>query len=290
MTSEDFFLRVDDPRQEGAPGRRYCVFDAPGSGRARAAVVHVPAFAEEMNKSRRMAALQARALAAAGCAVLRIDPLGCGDSDGDFGEADWDAWCGDILGACAWLRQRTDAPLWLWGQRAGALLAVDAARRLEEPVNFLFWQPVLSGRQYLQQFLRLKTAGELIAADDKASANALGGMEAMRAQLTRGECVEIAGYMLAPGLANGLERAELLPPERTKRVVWLEVSAREPAALMPASQRRVEQWLAAGCQVEAQVLPGPAFWMTTGIAESPALIDAAVNALSGATNSTNATS
>ncbi len=39
-------------------------------------VVHVHAFAEEMNKSRRMAAMQSRALAAAGFAVLQIDLLG----------------------------------------------------------------------------------------------------------------------------------------------------------------------------------------------------------------------
>ena len=53
-------------------------------------VVYIPPFAEEMNRSRRMAALQARALAESGWGVLTIDPYGCGDSAGDFADARWD--------------------------------------------------------------------------------------------------------------------------------------------------------------------------------------------------------
>ena len=44
----------------------------------------VKAWAEEMNKARRMAALQARLLAENGYAVLQIDLHGCGDSSGDL--------------------------------------------------------------------------------------------------------------------------------------------------------------------------------------------------------------
>ena len=44
-------------------------------------------FCEEMNKARRMAALQSRRLAALGYSVLQIDLFGCGDSSGDFADA-----------------------------------------------------------------------------------------------------------------------------------------------------------------------------------------------------------
>ncbi|MEP6965262.1 MAG: hydrolase 2, exosortase A system-associated, partial [Polaromonas sp.] len=119
-----------------------------------------------MNKSRRMAALQARALAGAGFDVLQIDLLGCGDSSGDFGDATWQSWVSDVVQACHWLQNRSDmhdagstpAQLWLWGLRAGCLLAVEAARQLKRPCNFLFWQPPASGKTLLQQFLRLKVA------------------------------------------------------------------------------------------------------------------------------------
>src|SRR3546814_14337350 len=52
-------------------------------------LVYLPPFAEEMNRSRRMAALQARALAALGIDVLLLDLFGTGDSAGDFRDARW---------------------------------------------------------------------------------------------------------------------------------------------------------------------------------------------------------
>jgi len=66
-------------------------------------VVFAQPFVEEMNKSRRMAALQARALAGQGWAVLLPDLLGCGDSPGDKGDARWTAWVDDsvALAGCA---------------------------------------------------------------------------------------------------------------------------------------------------------------------------------------------
>ena len=117
MTTEAFFLPADI-------GQRFCLFHpanrAPGSF-ALGQVVYVHPFTEEMNKSRRMAAMQARALAQAGFEVLQIDLLGCGDSSGGFGDATWAAWVADVTSACLWLRARPDAvsadqprpPLWL---------------------------------------------------------------------------------------------------------------------------------------------------------------------------------
>src|SRR5947208_15350687 len=108
---EPFFMRLGG-------GRRFCVFHPASRRDAAGAFVYVHPFAEEMNKSRRMAALQSRALAAAGHAVLQIDLHGCGDSSGGFGDASWAAWIDDVVGACAWIIEKTRAPLWLWGLRA----------------------------------------------------------------------------------------------------------------------------------------------------------------------------
>ena len=69
-------------------------------------MLYIHPFAEEMNKSRRMAALQSRALAQAGYAVLQIDLLGCGDSSGDFGDATWQSWVSDVVLGCQWLRSQ----------------------------------------------------------------------------------------------------------------------------------------------------------------------------------------
>jgi len=91
--ADAFFLDTAD-------GPRFCLFHAP-SGECRGALVYIHPFAEEMNRSRRMAALQARALAAQGIGVLLLDLHGCGDSAGDFGDASWDGWLRDIAAARA---------------------------------------------------------------------------------------------------------------------------------------------------------------------------------------------
>ncbi len=115
-----------------------------------------------MNKSRRMAALQARALSEAGISVLQIDLLGCGDSAGDFGDATWALWVDDVVAAARWLHARTGFAPFLWGLRSGCLLAAAAAAAVESSPDLVFWQPVISGRQHLQQFLRLRVASQLM--------------------------------------------------------------------------------------------------------------------------------
>lgn len=265
MAPEAFFLPAAD-------GQRFCLFHEP-RGVAKGALLYLHPFAEEMNKARRMAALQSRRLAENGYSVLQIDLHGCGDSSGDFGDATWESWLADAQRARAWLREHCDAPLWLWGLRSGCLLAVETARQLDIPVNFLFWQPVISGKQYLQQFLRLKVAGEMLGGDGK------GVMEALKAQLAAGQSVEIAGYALSAGMAGGLESAELSPPARPGRLHWFEVSARPEATLAPASAKRIEQWQTAGFAVDSAVLPAPTFWQTTEIEDAPALLDATLTAL-----------
>jgi exosortase A-associated hydrolase 2 len=273
---QPFFLSV-------APadlGRRFALYHAPHDVEARGLVVYVHPLAEEMNKSRRMAALQSRAFAAQGFAVLQMDLLGCGDSAGDFSDATWARWVSDVADACSWLRRRhtpplgtAAPPLWLWGLRVGCLLAAEAATRLEEGCNFVFWQPTLVGNMALQQFLRLKLAGDMLAG------NAKGAMAALRQQLARGQPTEIAGYMLNPALADGLEQAVLRPPPPPGRVDWLDVSASPEGGLPPAASRVVEQWNDAGWDVRTQVVPGPSFWQTTEIEEAPALVVATSAAL-----------
>ena len=254
---------------DGQPGQRFCLYHAAREGKARGAVIYLQPFAEEMNKARRMAALQARAMAAAGFDVVQIDLLGCGDSSGDFAEADWESWQQDILLAYRWLRTRSQAPLTLWGLRAGCLLAANAAVGLPEGANFIFWQPAVSGKQHWQQFMRLKMAGELAAGQGK------GVTEQLRQQLAAGNSVEIAGYSVSPGLADGLAGAELQPPTvRSGPVAWFELSLRDDPALAPVSLKYIEQWRAAGWDVAAQIVRGPSFWQTTEIEDAPELIAA----------------
>ena len=269
-----------------AGGPRFALLHRP-PGPPRGLVVYAHPFAEEMNKSRRMAALQARAMAAAGYAVLQPDLLGCGDSAGDFGDATWTAWVEDIVQACHWLRNEAktwaaqpqigvdaDAPpLTLWGLRAGTLLATEAATRLGNVHCLLLWQPTPSGKPLLHQFLRLQMAGDLMGA------GARGGTEALRSRLAAGETVELAGYRLSPSMAQGLEQARLAPAAGVRSLHWLELSTREDATLAPASASTVAAWRQSGCDVRTHLVRGPAFWQTTEIEDAPDLIRTTLSAL-----------
>lgn len=267
MMLDAFFLPANS-------GHRFCLFYEPAPDEVqKGAVVYIHPFAEEMNKSRRMAALQAKRMAQAGYAVLQLDLYGCGDSSGDFGDASWSDWVADIKAACVWLRARCDVPLWLWGLRSGCLLAAEAASQLDSPVSLLFWQPVVSGKQFLQQFLRLKIAGEMLGGEGKAQ------MDKLRATLASGGSVEIGGYDLSSSLANGLGSAELVLSENVDRVEWFEVSGKPEATLSPLAIARLEQWKTGTRFARGSVVCGPAFWQTVEISECPTLLDASISAM-----------
>jgi len=258
-------------------GARFCLYHPP-YGQARGALLYLHPFAEEMNKSRRMAALAARRLAARGVGVLQLDLHGCGDSAGEFHEARWDGWQADIKAGLDWLQARLDLRPGLWGLRLGALLALDyAARAPQAPARLLLWQPVLSGAQHLNQFLRLRVAGEMLQ-DGGAS----GGTAALRARLQAGEVLEIGGYELHPALAlavEGVDAARLATPPC--RVDWFEMVPEAGRPPPPASARLVDSWRVGGGDVRLATLAGPAFWTTQEIAEAPALLDASANAYPG---------
>lgn len=282
---EAFFLSVGPETGE----QRFCLFSPGRSDKLRGLVLYIHPFAEEMNKSRRMAALQARAFTHAGYAVLQIDLKGCGDSSGDFGEATWQDWINDVVQGSRWLRERhaeyglhaEKLPLWLWGLRAGCLLAVEAARQLDHASHFIFWQAPPSGKILLQHFLRLKVAGDML------TGNASSVMANMRRDLANGTSLEIAGYKLSSALAQGLEQASTAPPGSaapTQRLVWLEVSPQEESCISPASTHILDGWRQAGFETSSQLVRGPAFWQASEIAEVPALITASISAITASSS------
>lgn len=265
--AQPFFLQAEG-------GQRFCLFHPPAGGNCRGAFLYVHPFADEMNKSRRMAALQARALAGAGFGVLQLDLHGCGDSSGEFSEARWDIWKADLAAGCRWLSERLGQPVGLWGLRLGALLALDYAHGASHPIaRLLLWQPVSSGSIFLTQFLRLLTANAMLA--EGASA----GTAELRKALLGGQLLEVAGYELAPELALAIDAKDAAPlaPLRCP-VDWFDIAASLERPLAPAVERLAGAWRAAGAELHLHRLGGVPFWATQEIEEAPALL-AATSAL-----------
>lgn len=240
----------------------------------RGRVIFVHPFAEEMNKSRRMVALGARRLAVAGFDVVLFDLHGCGDSAGDLCDATWQGWVEEVRTVVAESADDVAGGTWLWGLRAGALLATAAIEVGTARPNLLLWQPVLSGSQHLQQFLRLESAAAMVRGDAHLRRMNL------REVLLSGGSIEVAGYEIGAELAQGMGASRLtLPSDYRGHVVWLEVSPTEPAELLPVSAQRVHEWTVAGASVVAAAHYGPPFWQTQEIAECPALLEATVKAV-----------
>ncbi len=258
-------------------GWRFCVLHrAAASDRARGAVLYIHPFGEEMHKARRMAALQARALAQAGYDVLQIDLHGCGDSAGDFGDATWETWQEDVRIAHAWLARQTAAPLWLWGLRTGCLLASAVAHTAGAPARLLLWQPVSSGRRFLQQFLRMRRARAVFGnGDSEASRDTTA---ATHEASTGHDVIEVGGYRLGAALADGLAGAELAAPPADSEVHWFEVLPPE-GVISADALGRLETWQAQGCRTAATAVAGMPFWQTQEINECPALIASTLRAM-----------
>lgn len=248
-------------------GYRFTLRYRPAASRQlRGVVILAPAFAEEMNRCRRMAALAARCLAGKGFEVVARDLHGCGDSSGDFSDAGWNDWIADLAELVA--QAPGDRPVWLWGIRAGALFLPDLLT-VRPDANLLLWHPVVSGKTAMNQFFRLRAAAAAIGGGSRID------VKSLRAQLDAGQAVEVAGYAVSPRLASGMDAAELRLKEGfTGRVAWLEVSPSEPATLMPAGEALRSRWRDAGVTIDAHAVAGMQFWQTQETAECPALIDA----------------
>lgn len=267
-SAEAFFLDTE-------LGRRFCLFHSCAPGReCKGTVIYVHPFAEEMNKSRRMAARQSRALAAAGYAVLQIDLYGCGDSSGDFRDARWDIWKDDLHRAQHWLMMRGEEPVSLWGMRLGALLALDFARDARSDIEkIVLWQPVFQGSSYLTQFFRTLLASDMLAGGEQKD----GGTQGIRRALLAGEKLEIAGYELAAELVAVIDQLDAVswaPP--ASPVYWLENVRPENPGLPPARKKLADAWMQNGASLWVDLVNGPAFWTTQEVLDAPEWIDATI--------------
>ena len=239
-------------------------------------VIHVPAFAEEMNKSRKIVRDQAVALADKGATVIVPDLFGTGDSAGDFVQADWDIWKQDIRFLVQWAVDRGAKEVTLWGLRAGALLALDLYQDTALGISrLLLWQPIHSGEQLATQFLRLRMAAGMMSGEPETVAQ-------LRERLYRGETIEVAGYEVSPTLIKQLDQTNLkkftLPP--VSRIDWFEVVNKAGKPLLPMSRKLIEEMHAKGLDIRASTVEGEPFWATQELINAPFLIERTTGAIS----------
>lgn len=246
----------------------------PESVPARGSILFLPPFAEEMNKSRRTVAQQARALAAAGYCVMLLDLSGSGDSSGKFCQATWEDWKADANCAIAHMADRFGLPITLWGLRLGALLASEIAATRSDIESLLLWQPVLNGEQHIDQFLRFELAGQAL--------KGAGGFDraSLWNELRAGRDLQVAGYQLSSRLALGISRNRLADICPGCPVIWLDAARPPPSEPTVANANVIGLWREQGAPVTWACVEGESFWRNVDAPDSPALATATVAALS----------
>lgn len=100
------------------------------AGLPRAIAVYTPCFT--CTKDIPVAVRMAHHLVAEGIAVLRFDPTGLGDSEGNFTATDINGEIDDVRHAATWLRTQISAPLLLLGHSMGGAVSLAAAGDLSD--------------------------------------------------------------------------------------------------------------------------------------------------------------
>lgn len=241
-------------------------------------VLFTPPFAEEMNKSRRMMALLGRSLCAKGVLMVSPDLYGTGDSEGDFSDANWTIWQKNIELLVQKLKEDGVKTLSFVGLRMGCLLINDIISTYQIIVkDVIFWKPVTSGKQMVNQFLRLRVANSMMGGLKETTAS-------LREQLISDGELEVAGYSLNAGLVSALDEQTMAnkPFNESINWHWCEVLASDNQPIPMASTKLIKDLSGQGIETNLQQFVGENFWANQEISEIPELISATSRILCGA--------
>lgn len=262
----------------GSAGELFTLYAGPASGVPVGGILYLQPYGEEMHKSRRMAALQARRFAAAGWVVLQYDHYGCGDSAGDAGDGHWDIWLEDAARMLDAVHSRCTGPVLLWGLRLGASMAAILSTRRSDVHGLLLWQPIINGERYLNHLLRLKLASEMLARNPTAETT-----QALRDRLARGDAVEVAGNLLNPLLARAMDEIRLSAVRPLAPVALMEVGMRPGDEPSPPVQQLLRSW-GGHPAATGRVIHCAEFWHTQEIEVCPHLLETSLTCVATLAN------
>lgn len=167
------------------------------------AIILVPPFAEEMNRSKRMYVLCARLLANAGLHVICFDYSGTGDSSGEWGEFSYQDWVNDLKTVYDYALKTTSDVDFI-ALRFGALLLTDAILGKFVSANkCIFWDPLESGEVLTRQLVRIKIAAAMADNSKKITSQ-----EVMQSMYDIGH-LESGGYHITQSMFDEISTKKL---------------------------------------------------------------------------------
>ncbi len=225
-------------------------------------ILYLPPFGEEMNRCRPLVADQARRFARKGFSVAILDFYGTGESAGHLTDASLEVWRDNIVHLMERLLARHQQPVYLWGCRLGALLAMDFLSVKPDRIRkLLLWQPVVSGSSFVTQLLRQRTAS-LMKNSEQAETTA-----DMKLRLAAGQALDVAGYRLGGELMTALDQLEMnssfdaVDLGHSLDIFWLEHTTDATSGIGPKSARTLAHLEQAGAQVVSSAFTGDPVWL-----------------------------
>lgn len=239
------------------------------------AILCLPSITEEMNLARAVVAKQAQCFAKANLPCFILDYYGTGDSEGDFEQANSDIWLENILAAGEFIQQQGISKIILWGVRIGALLILNHQEKLHQKLPIsqqLLWKPVINGKLFVAQFLRIKQANVMM---NNPSANINEEKVNWREHIIADNEVEVAGYLLTKTMLQSLELLQVSDDfQPLSTLHWFELSAKE---LTPSTKKLTGKWKTDIASIHC--LDCPPFWQVPEVFSLPELTELMVKSV-----------
>jgi exosortase A-associated hydrolase 2 len=231
------------------------------------AVIILPPFAEEMNKSRHIFKQLLTELAQHQYYGFMLDNYGTGDSEADLDLATISLWRDDLQLLLQHLAHWRFSSVSFIALRFGALQLFDLLNHVKLPLpikQVVLWQPMFDPKRFWQQFCRIKIA-EAMANGDKVNQTQI------EQQLVEGQVVEIAGYPINLAFYQSIQQIDSSLPVILTRVAlsWFELSKLDTLAV---PVQKMHDNLEKKCQLNFQQIKAEAFWQTTELATADQLI------------------
>ncbi|EHR42213.1 glycosyl transferase [Alishewanella jeotgali KCTC 22429] len=238
------------------------------------AVIALPPFAEEINKTRHLVGNTMRQLSAAGLSCFMLDNYGTGDSEGDLDTASTAIWREDIVQLLRQLQQQGFTEVSFVAIRFGALQLFDLLNSSPMPLTvkqIVLWQPFFEVAKFWQQFARIRVA-EAMARGEKLS------QKELEQQLNNGNTIEIAGYPISPAFYQSLLKMQTQLPTalNSLAVSWFETSQLDSIALPVQKMRDTLQHV---CELQFYQLKADPYWQTNELASADELIRLTIHQL-----------
>jgi len=154
---------------------------------------------------------------------------------------------------------------------------LQVADQIDGLQRLVFWNPVVSGKTTLTQFLRIRIAASLEREEEATT------VAQFVEQIDQGKSVQVAGYDISPGLFNGIMSASLehhldlidIP------VLWINTLASEERKVPRVEINLEKKWRANGGDITLSTVIGPSFWAAHERSLATDLVSATIDYISG---------